>query len=229
MLQRFLEKQARSTQHSSLCTEIETYWDALLSQTLTSSNDRAALPLRRDIDPRAIRHALPHVFLLDVSKPEMARFTIVGSQIAELWQSDLRNMPLTTLFERSNRSALRSLLSDVKDMSAKAQLELQCVSDAHHFNRAKLLLLPLLNEAGEIYRLLGCFEFLDRTQEQPAPLRLQVKGAVLRPLSAQGLKPMIIKHHAQHLRLVSDTGQHTGQPRSPRRCASASNLRLVKG
>ena len=75
--------------------EIRAYWESLRHD--------GQIPLRSDIDPRAIESALPHAFILERIAPQIARFRVAGQHLTQLMGSDARGMPLTAFFMAGSR------------------------------------------------------------------------------------------------------------------------------
>lgn len=133
----------------SAVNEVEAYWEAIRGGRL--------VPRRSDIDPRGIERALEYAFILERIAPGIARLRIAGSHLSELMGMEVRGMPLSAFVSASSRSDMGEILEQVFDSPAKAIIHL-------HSERgigkpaldAKLLVLPMKSDLGDISRALGC-------------------------------------------------------------------------
>ncbi len=131
-------------------SEVEAYWEALRGTDL--------LPSRSAIDPRGIERSLEFAFVAERIAPGMARFRLAGNHLSELMGMDVRGMPVTSFFTPAGRTRVKNVLTEVFDGPAKATLTL--ASDTGIGKpplEAKLLLLPLKSDLGDVSRALGCF------------------------------------------------------------------------
>lgn len=130
--------------------QVEAYWEAIRGNRL--------LPKRSDIDPRGIEQALEHAFILERIAPGVARIRLAGSHLNELMGMESRGMPLTAFFTPAARPTVSDLLEQVFQAPGTAQLIL---GSAKSIGRpaldARLLLLPLQSDLGDVSRVLGCF------------------------------------------------------------------------
>ena len=69
--------------------EVEAYWEGLRAGRL--------VPLRSEIDPREIRGALEHTFILEHTKLNEIRFRLAGNKLGDLLGMELRGMPAYAL------------------------------------------------------------------------------------------------------------------------------------
>ena len=123
------------------------YWDAL-------RGERAA-PERSEIEPGAIRHALPDAFILEIEPDGSARMRLAGTRLCALIGRELKGGAFQDLFAAGSREELRrcleAVLADTDGIVAGAvgatasgrRLELE------------LLLLPLRHHAHPHTRALG--------------------------------------------------------------------------
>ncbi|MCV2892369.1 PAS domain-containing protein [Lentibacter sp. XHP0401] len=129
------------------CTLVETYWDNLRAQ--------GELPLRAQIDPRGIEDALNYAFILESIGAGHARVRIAGMHLNELMGMEVRGMPISSFITPASREAFARVLVSLLNSPAKMQLSLQAEGTALE---ARLLLLPLQDDEGQVNRILGCFE-----------------------------------------------------------------------
>ena len=139
--------------------QVEAYWTAL--------QDEAPVPRRSRIDPRGIAGALPQAFLLERLAPGVARFRLAGMHLSDLMGMEIRGMPMTAFFVPDSRAGAAAALE--RAFSAPSKVTLMLTGDQGVGRgplAARMVLLPLLDEAGRVTRLLGA---------------LQAKGLIGRP------------------------------------------------
>jgi hypothetical protein len=128
--------------------EVEAYWELL--------RDGRLVPDRSEIDPRGFPGALPHSFLLERIAPGLARVRITGRHMSDLMGIDMQGLPLSSLFVPEARSDLVEVLSAVFEEPAVARLRLDSAGGiGRRRMEARLLLLPLRDDQGEVTRAVG--------------------------------------------------------------------------
>jgi hypothetical protein len=140
--------------------EVEAYWSALAAREGT-------VPGRAEVDPRGIEGALPNAFILERLAPTVARFRLAGMHLNDLMGMEIRGMPLTAMFLPESRAGAGAALD--RAFSTPARVTLVMAGDQGVGRgplAAKMVLLPLADEAGRITRLMGA---------------LQAKGEIGRP------------------------------------------------
>lgn len=147
--------------------QVEAYWEALRGTRL--------LPKRSDIDPRGIEYALENAFILERIGPGIARLRIAGSHLTDLMGMEVRGMPLTSFFTPAYRSQVSDLLEVVFQTPAIGTLNLKSTGA---FDRpeieARVILLPLKSDLGDVSRVLGCWVSVG--DKGVAPRRFDVKS-----------------------------------------------------
>lgn len=139
--------------------QVEGYWKALQTE--------GSVPRRADIDPRGIEGALAQAFILERLAPTVARFRLAGMHLNDLMGMEIRGMPMTAMFLPDSRTAAAAALDCAFSTPAKVTLTLTGDLGAGRGPLdARMVLLPLLDEAGRVTRLLGA---------------LQAKGVIGRP------------------------------------------------
>ncbi|MCX7888454.1 MAG: PAS domain-containing protein [Rhodobacteraceae bacterium] len=155
--------------------QVYAYWDAL--------RGGRPLPLRSEVDPRGIESALDHTFILERIAPEVSRFRLAGSRLADLMGMEVRGMPATCLFAAAARAQAASAIDRV--FTAPAILEIGLEAETS-FGRpaltARLLVLPLRSDLGDVSRALGCL--VAEGQIGRAPRRFVITGLRERGLAA---------------------------------------------
>jgi hypothetical protein len=139
---------------------VESYWHALRGPR--------PVPARAEVDPRGIEDALEYAFILERIAPRQGRLRIAGRHLSDLAGAEARGMPLSALFAGPARETLGDALEAVMARPAIARLALEAQTG---FGRpaltGRLLLLPLLSDAGEVNRALGCLETEGRIGRTP--------------------------------------------------------------
>lgn len=129
--------------------EVEGYWQALRGGRL--------VPRRSDIDPRGIERALEYAFVLERIAQGLGRLRIAGSHLTELLGMEVRGMPLTAFFSPASRNLLSDTLEEV--FAGPATAEIAMVGErgiGKPVLDARMILLPLKSDLGDISRVLGC-------------------------------------------------------------------------
>ncbi|EEE38540.1 hypothetical protein RKLH11_2382 [Rhodobacteraceae bacterium KLH11] len=128
--------------------QAEAYWTALLTGD--------SVPMRAQIDPRGLENILEYTFILERIAPGLARFRLAGSHLNKLAGMEIRGMPLTAFFEPAARDDIKTRLDRV--FSAPAVVELGLISKGKMGRanlQARMILLPLRSDLGDISRVLG--------------------------------------------------------------------------
>lgn len=168
-----LAEMARDTRFPVLA-ELETYWQALRGNRL--------VPARSEVDPRKIEDALEYAFILERIAPGMGRFRLAGMHLNDLMGMEVRGMPLTAFFTPEARKQVNEALEEVFDAPAIARLTL---AGERGIGRppidARLLLLPLKSDFGDVSRALGCLVTLGPVGRTPR--RFEVSRHEVVPLA----------------------------------------------
>jgi hypothetical protein len=144
---------------ASVISRVCAYWSGL--------RENGAIPKRSDIDASALGAALPHVFLAELITPRMAKLRICGHQIEDLQGLDMRGMPVAALFMSEARGQLAEALAQVA-LGARVTLSLKSAGRMGQPEMtATLALLPLVDPAGGITRVMGVLERHGATGQLP--------------------------------------------------------------
>ena len=145
--------------------QIEAYWEALRGSRM--------VPKRSEIDPRGIEGALENAFIVERIAPGIARMRIAGSHLTDLMGMEVRGMPLTALFSATARPQISEMLEDVFQAPGVASFKLNApAAPDQPEGEARMILLPLKSDLGDVSRLLGCLVF--RGQIGLTPRRLDI-------------------------------------------------------
>jgi hypothetical protein len=153
--------------------EVEAYWEALRAGRL--------VPRRADIDPRGIERALEFAFVLERIAPGLGRLRIAGSHLTELMGMEVRGMPLSALFTPGSRDGISDLMEEV--FSGPSKVEVALTSEkgiGRPALDARMILLPLKSDLGDISRILGCLVSSDPIGR--APRRFDIADSSCVPL-----------------------------------------------
>ncbi|WP_027243904.1 PAS domain-containing protein [Leisingera daeponensis] len=128
--------------------QAEAYWTAL-----RRGDD---VPSRSQIDPRGLENILSHTFILERIAPGIARFRLAGSLVNGMAGMEVRGMPITAFFTTDARKQLSSAMEHMFETPAIVELELQIEAPRLRTPReARMLMLPLRSDLGDISRVLG--------------------------------------------------------------------------
>jgi hypothetical protein len=134
----------------SAMAQIEAYWEALRGSRL--------MPKRSEIDPRGIETALEYTFVLERMAIGMARLRIAGSHLNNLMGMEVRGMPLTSFITPNGRAQMGDILEEVFQRPSACEIRLSTeVGRDKPAMDARMLLLPLKSDLGDVSRVLGCF------------------------------------------------------------------------
>lgn len=156
--------------------QVEAYWEALRGSRL--------MPTRTEIDPRGIERALENSFIVERIAPGIARIRIAGSHLSDLMGMEVRGMPLTAFISPSSRRQVSDTLEEVFEKPATCTLNLQSAkSTGMPALDARLLLLPLKSDLGDVSRILGALVAVGDIGRSPR--RFEVTGTALRPILSE--------------------------------------------
>lgn len=129
--------------------DMRAYWDSL--------RRGRGVPARSDIQPQGIRRALDYAFILERIAPGAARFRLAGQHLIDLMGMEVRGMAFCSLANSSSRGRLSDVLESVFRAPQLAELTLHAKSEyARPELSARMLLLPLASDLGDVTRALGC-------------------------------------------------------------------------
>lgn len=156
-------------------SEVRSYWEAL--------RDGRDVPYRSEIDPRGIERALEYAFVLERVAPQVARFRLAGMHLNDLMGMEVRGMPLTAFFTPRSRAEIADILQVVFSGPKTAELVMKAETGfGKPEMQARLLILPLKSDLGDISRALGCL-----IAEGPigrAPRRFNLVNCAVNPIES---------------------------------------------
>ncbi|MEP3346005.1 MAG: PAS domain-containing protein [Litoreibacter sp.] len=132
----------------SALSEMRGYWESLRCGRL--------VPLRSEIDPREIAGALEYGFIIERLQPGAIRFRLAGMHLNDLMGMEVNGMPLRSFISPESRTRFSAMLERVFTQPEIHEYILS--SDDMNVTplRARLLILPLKSDAGQINRAIGC-------------------------------------------------------------------------
>ncbi len=167
--------------HFPALRQIEAYWEGLRMGRL--------VPMRSEIDPRGIERALEYTFMLERIAPGLARFRLAGTHLNDLLGMEVRGMPFTSFFTPAARNIVTDTLERVFDAPQVAELELSAEKGIGKPGMdARLILLPLRSDLGEVTRIIGALVAVGAIGR--APRRFEVENVVTKELK-RGHKPAV--------------------------------------
>jgi hypothetical protein len=129
--------------------ELEAYWELL--------RDGRLVPDRSEVDPRGFPGGLSQSFLLERIAPGLARIRVTGRHLCDLMGIDMQGLPLTSLFLPEARPGIIEILSAVFEEPAVARAKLSSPGGiGRRTLDARLLILPLRDDQGDVTRAVGC-------------------------------------------------------------------------
>ncbi len=160
--------------------QVETYWQSLC--------DGRLMPLRSELDPRGIVGALDRTFLVERMAPGVARFRQAGHHLSDLMGMEVRGMPMSCFFAPAARESVADAVESVFSEPARVDLWLSGPGRmARGAMTARMLLLPLRDDAGQVTRAVGCLSA--STPYGRAPNRFSITSDVRRTLIGYGARP----------------------------------------
>lgn len=167
--------------------QVEAYWEALRGNRL--------MPCRSDIDPRGIEDALPYAFIAERVAPGMARLRIAGTHLRELMGMEVRGMPVTSFFTSAARPLASEALEEVFQLPSQTTLHLSAAGSYDQpALEARMLLMPLKSDLGDVSRALGCLVAIGGIGETPRRFDLthqERRGSLARPAAPLTRDPRI--------------------------------------
>ena len=203
-----IEELSTSRHHRSdrVIMDLLRYWETLRAGRLA--------PARSEIDPRQIKSALKHTFILEFDPIGGIRFRLAGEKICALMGMDLRGMPAYSLIDISHRQEFEQTLHALTRKPEIVEYRLAGTCSGEHFATARMLLLPMQDADGKITRVLGGL-------------------SVSAPLFDPPLRFELVEK--MHTRIVAGTGETTlpshngfaedGSPFAPREQAGEAERR----
>lgn len=138
---------AGRTSSDRVIMDLLRYWESLRAGRLA--------PARSEIDPRQIKSALKHTFILEFDPVGGIRFRLAGESICALMGMDLRGMPAYSLIDISDRQEFEHTLHSMTRKPEIVEYRLAGTCGGEYSTTARMLLLPMQDADGNITRILG--------------------------------------------------------------------------
>lgn len=125
------------------------HWEALRGSR--------AVPDRVDVTAPGLAEALDYAFILERIAPGTARLRLAGRHLIDLMGMEVRGMPISALLNPGFRGRMSDVLETV--FQGPQIVELYLFSQKTEFSPAlpaRMLLLPLKSDLGDVTRILGC-------------------------------------------------------------------------
>lgn len=162
-------------------SQVEAYWQALRGTRL--------MPNRSEVDPRGIESALEYAFIVERIAPGIARLRIAGSHLSDLMGMEVRGMPLTAFIMPESRRQLSDTLEEVFEMPATCLMSLHSEKKAGMpALDARLLMMPLKSDLGDVSRLLGALVSVGDMGRSPR--RFSIVGTTVNPILTDPSQPL---------------------------------------
>lgn len=164
-------------QPARILADMRSYWDSL--------RRGRAVPARSDIQPQGIHRALDYAFILERIAPGAARFRLAGQHLIDLMGMEVRGMAFCALANPTSRGRWSDVLESVFRGPQLAQMTLHAKAEyARPELTARLLLLPLTSDLGDVTRALGCI--IAEGQVGIAPRRFDLVSDEVMPIVEGG-------------------------------------------
>jgi hypothetical protein len=129
--------------------EVYDYWNRLRGS--------ARAPLRSQIEPGAIRHTLPDLFMLEADASGEPVFRLAGTRICGLFGREFRAHPFAALWAQDKENAPVNIAAGVIRHEMPALLNVTGFTESGQTMRFEMLLLPVRSTLEACDRLLGVF------------------------------------------------------------------------
>ena len=132
--------------HITAKEEILNYWNGL-------RGNRPA-PLRSELDPSALRHFLPHLFILTAPGPNELIFALAGTRVCELFDKELRGLDFSSIWLETAEGRPVEIAENILlyERPALLDVHLSPTGGDHPYD---LLMMPLRSTGHGSDRILG--------------------------------------------------------------------------
>lgn len=149
----------------SSISQIDAYWEGL--------RVGANIPSRAQIDPRGLEDALEYAFILERISPSIFRFRLAGMHLSDLTGMDVRGMPISAMFLPESRAEIGELMKSTCDEQSVKTLTLIAEGGfGKPTLEAKMIMAPLLDENGNVTRILGSLQTKGMIGRQPRRFKI---------------------------------------------------------
>lgn len=157
-----------------LTAELRRRWLAL--------RDGQAVPERADVTAAGMGPVLDYAFILERIAPGSARMRLAGRNMIAVMGCEARGMPISSVLNPAWRGRFSDILETVFQGPQLAELSLFAPADCHGNPAcpARMLLLPLRSDLGDVSRILGCL--VTETRVTSPPRRFDLMGESFEPV-----------------------------------------------
>ncbi|CDZ54621.1 PAS domain-containing protein [Neorhizobium galegae] len=99
-------------------------------------------PLKTEIDPAALRHLLPHLFMAAMDPAGTLAFRLAGTRICELFDREFRGKPFVDVWQETDHRQPVEIAHGVIHSQQPALLDV-LASNGHFRHAYEMLLLPI--------------------------------------------------------------------------------------
>ncbi|MEC3862208.1 PAS domain-containing protein [Mesobacterium sp. TK19101] len=170
----------RKSRDFAVLDQVQSYWSSLLRD--------GAIPLRSEIDPRRIEDALEYAFIAERVTERLAKLRVAGAHLSDLAGMAVSGMPLGCMFTQSARPHLAEATQPLFAKPAVIRLDMRSpTGTAREPIEAKMLLLPLRSDLGDVTRALGCLATRGRIGRTPR--RFEITQITVSPIETAPVTP----------------------------------------
>lgn len=126
--------------------EILNYWNSL--------RGARPAPLRSELDPSALRHFLPHLFIVSTTAPGQLTFALAGTRLCELFDRELRGFDFRSVWSESAADRPLEIAENILLYERPALLDVQLLPEGEPYPY-DLLMMPVRSGSHGSDRILG--------------------------------------------------------------------------
>ena len=183
------------------------------------------LPRRSDIDPRGIESLLENALIAEKIAPGLARMRIAGSHLSDLMGMEVRGMPVSSFIAPEDRDQLSDLLAELFERPARIDLQLESRSAlGQSALSARLVLMPLRSDLGDVSRALGCLVSSGNIGRTPRRFRIVSQIVTPIPLNENELSAAPVQGMAD----APGVFEHAKEERAATHRSERPYLKVVK-
>jgi hypothetical protein len=112
-------------------------------------------PLKSQVEPGAVRHILPNLFILEKIGTARIGFRLAGTRICDLFGRDLRGQSFSSLWANGQHEDIEKTAQGVMDHAMPTLLNATGYSTIGHRASFEIIMMPLRAPEGGCDRLLG--------------------------------------------------------------------------
>ena len=155
----------RPVMQDDILLDLLNYWEGLRAGRIA--------PQRSELDPREFRTALHTSFVLQQTRQGDMRIRLAGVTLCDLMGMELRGMPAHALIDASDREQFNQALGAMIDDPKIVEIGLSLPAPDLKSKAARLLLLPLCDDANRVSRILGALSMQRASTQVPCRFGLE--------------------------------------------------------